>query len=347
MIIFGWDGFPQYAARCVGAFVKTTTERVVVIATRPRVPVEGMEALCGCEVIWVEPEQAFDVGERLGEVPRILIANGWSIPLFNRLRDCVWANGGKVFCSCDNNFIWSFREIFKAVRFRLFIRGRYDGFFVPGKSGVRLLRFYGVPQEKIFTGMYAADDSLFGSSVPICERPKRIIYVGQFCERKNVRTLVNAFLSLAPQHPDWQLDLFGTGPLVAELNRTIEQSNNRTILVHPFCQPEELARHYAASRVFILPSREEHWGLVVHEAALSGCVLLTSRQVGAAEDFVSEENGRLFDAASEKELKAALKWAMSLTDAELRWAAEVSCASSRNASISSFVSSVSRMTMSR
>ena len=40
MICFAWDGFPQYAARCVGAFVKTTSEQVVVVGTRPDVPVE-------------------------------------------------------------------------------------------------------------------------------------------------------------------------------------------------------------------------------------------------------------------------------------------------------------------
>ena len=28
------------------------------------------------------------------------------------------------------------------------------------------------------------------------------------------------------------------------------------------------------SKVFALASREEHWGLVVHEAALCGCALL-------------------------------------------------------------------------
>lgn len=37
MICFAWGGFPQYAARLVGAFVKSTDERVCVVGKPPAV----------------------------------------------------------------------------------------------------------------------------------------------------------------------------------------------------------------------------------------------------------------------------------------------------------------------
>ena len=149
MICFAWDGFPQYAARCVGAFVKTTAEQVVVVGTRPDVPVEGMEQCCGCKVVWVERTDARPLAMVIGEVPRLIVLSGWSIPAFNRYRDEVRRAGGRAVAMCDNNYAFSFKECLRAIRFRLLFRGKYDGFFVPGKSGVKLLRFYGVPQEKI------------------------------------------------------------------------------------------------------------------------------------------------------------------------------------------------------
>ena len=72
MICFAWSGFPQYAARCVGAFVRQSNERVVVIGTTPDVPIKGMETLSGCPVYWVKPNDAIDVGKLLGEIPRFI-----------------------------------------------------------------------------------------------------------------------------------------------------------------------------------------------------------------------------------------------------------------------------------
>lgn len=338
MICITWSGFPQYAARCVGAFVKSTDEEVVVVATKPLVPVKGMEKYCRCEIKWIADNDRLNIRELLGGMPRVMLANGWGVPAFNYLRDQVKASGGRVVVSVDNNYQFSVKEIVKAIRFRLKLRRYYDGYFVPGKSGVKLLRFYGVPEDRIYIGMYSADATLFKSLIPICDRPKRIIYVGQICERKNVRRLVSAFLSLSQRFIDWSLDLYGSGPLTDEINKTIAQSNNQKIRLHPFAQPEELAALYANSRIFVLPSLEEHWGLVVHEAALSGCMLLTSRQIGSADDFVTCENGCVFDSFDEVDIRRALADAMSSTDDQFRTAQLVSLRLSSNASIDRFVS---------
>ena len=203
MIVFAWDGFPQYAARCVGAFVRTTNERVMVVATRPDVPIEGMEKLCGCPVHWISPDEPFNLSTFQPFNLSTFFVTGWKVPAFNRLRDQVRAKGGRIICMLDNNmmgrglFDFGFRdcliEIVKALRFRLTLRKHFDGFIVPGRAGRRLLRFYGVPDGKIFEGFYAADESLFTPGPAIEDRPKKIIYVGQLCERKNVRRLVEAF----------------------------------------------------------------------------------------------------------------------------------------------------------
>ena len=393
MIVFAWDGFPQYAARCVGAFVRTTNERVMVVATRPNVPIEGMEKLCGCPVHWIDGRELFDLrlfdcligreGERI-----TLFVTGWKVPAFNRLRDQVRAKGGRIICMLDNNmmgrglFDFGFRdcliEIVKVLRFRLTLRKHFDGFIVPGRAGRRLLRFYGVPDGKIFEGFYAADESLFTPGPAIEDRPKKIIYVGQLCERKNVRRLVEAFHESFKverlkgfkvsrfqgfkvpkfqsrkvsgiqsfrgeglkgfEDGEWSLELYGSGPLKEELNQTIKQSNNQTIHLHDFLQPEELAAKYREARIFCLPSLEEHWGLVVHEAALSGCALLLSNRVGAKEDFLEEGvNGLSFDPYDVNDMAEKFAEAMTRTF-ETKTAAE----RAREMGVKRFVKAVERL----
>ena len=314
MICFAWDGFPQYAARCIGTFVASTKERVVVVATRPTVPIEGMERMCGCEVFWVRSDDVRTLKDLLGEIPRAIVVSGWGVSAFNAYRDEVRNASGKAIAMIDHNFSFSLKELVKAVRFRFLLRNKFDGFFVPGKSGQRLLRFYGVNENRIATGMYSADSSLFTRGKPLCERGKRIIYVGQFIERKNLRRMVKAFQMATSGNVDgWSLHLYGSGPLKDELMRMSGDS----VHVHPFVQPEQLAGLYHEARAFCLPSLEEHWGVVVHEAALSGCVLLLSNSVGAAEDLLGGANGFSFNPSSETEMAEAFRRTMALTDTAL------------------------------
>ena len=344
MICFAWEGFRQYAARCVGKVACATDEEVVVVATKPAVPVVGMDALARCKVVWVDAKNAPNLKVLLaGKLPRILFTTGWSNGIFKRYSHETKANGGKVVCMVDNNFhlvVFSFFhlhdwksiivECVKAIRFYVLFRRRYDAFLVPGKSGQRLMSFYKVRSELVKAGMYAADDSLFTSGKSIAERPKKIIYVGQYIERKNVLRLIEAFSRAALSvKSGYSLEMYGSGILrdrlvqrAGELNESLGRVGS-CIRVNDFVQPEELASLYHTARVFCLPSYEDHWGLVVHEAALSGCFLLLSQYVGAAVDFlVARENGEgyinggIFDPYSTKAIEMAFKQVMQIDDAD-------------------------------
>ena len=353
MICFNWTGFPQYGARCVREFVKLMPEeRCVVVAMRPDVPIRGMEDLAGCPVIWVKPDEQRGIAEVCGEMPKWMGVSGWFSPLYNRWRDEVRAAGGRVICGSDNNLNFHgirsvIIETLKAIRFRLLYRNKYDYFLVPGRSGRRLMKFYGVPSDRIVEGSYGADKTLFFNGPPLSERPKRMIYVGQLCERKNVLRLCEAFVA-ANGNKEWILDLYGCGPLESVLNEYADKKSDGRIVVHPFVQPEKLAEKYREARLFCLPSLREHWGLVVHEAALSGCVLLLSNRIGAAEDLLrpmSEDggNGFLFNSYNVGDMARAFQQAMSLSDDCFNIAQNTSCELAKSFGPARFVSSISSM----
>lgn len=332
MICFAWKGFPQYGARAVGAFVRSTKERVIVLATHPSVPVEGMEKYAECEVIWVKERVQVDVKALLGEVPRCMFSSAWWAPEFSKSWSVVRTNGGRVIAMIDNNYVPTLKCFLNGLRFRVCFARRFDGYFVPGNSSVRLLKSYGVAESKIAKGFYCADANLFRLGPPPSRRPKKILFTGRLIERKNVLRTCAAFIRANQKvGGGWTLDVCGVGPLVDRIPVVPE------INIRGFVQPEEIAALYQEARAFVLPSLEEHWGLVVHEAALSGCMLLLSDRVGAADDFVTKENGALFNPHDKTAIEAAFLRVMTMSSEDADRAVTAAAVIAQNASLDLFV----------
>lgn len=289
-LAFAWPGLPDYAARCIRAVIDRSATPVTVIATPPSVPIEGMEQSLGQPVNWVEGDDTTVNWQALGvERPDLLFTGGYGFPAFNALADEVRNAGGRVVLMSDNNWTGTPRQrVLDPLRHRLLLRHRHDAIFVPGASGVRVARSWGYPQETIQTGLYGADPTLFNGGPPLEDRPKTFLFVGQFIARKNVLGLVDAFARFAARRSDWSLRLCGSGPQNDQISKVPGLS------VHGFVQPPQLAELLRGARCLVLPSLEEHWGLVVHEAALSGCALALTRTVGAASDLARPQNALLF-----------------------------------------------------
>ena len=299
-IAFSWNGLPQYAARQLAAARQELGQPFPVIGSRPAVPVGGIEEALGWPAYWVEAARPV-TWKHLGlSVPKVFFQSGWAYPAFNALGDEVREDGGKVCLLMDNNWRGDLRQMVGALWFRAFQRRKFAAVLVPGKSGRRLARWYGMPDEKIFEGMYGADPRLFFNGPPLSERPKRIIFVGQYIERKGCVPLARAFASVAHLLPGWELCMYGSGPLQSAIPR------HPQIKVYGFIQPEQLGALYRDARIFALPSQSEAWGLVVHEAVLSGCQLLLSEAIGSDPDFASTENSRSFSPGDESGMASAM-----------------------------------------
>lgn len=340
MICFSWLGFPQYGARCVRAFVRSTKEKVVVLSSRPDVPIRGMEEIAECEIHWIPMDEKRSLVEILGDMPRVITIPGWKFGTFNRFRDEARAAGAKVICVSDNNFVFSLKECIKALLVRFRYSRMYDGFWVPSHSGAKQMRFYGVPEDKIITGLYSIDGSLFTGGEPLSKREKRILYVGRFNGRKNVLRMCEAFLSVDKEiRSGWKLEMCGCGELKEKLPK------DRSILIHDFVQPEKLAGIYRNARAFMIASLEDHWPLVVHEASLSGCTLLLSERVGDKIDFLDEGvNGFSFNPTSIKEMRFAIENLMRMDDAQLDRAHRRSLELAGKITLNTFVDSVRKFT---
>lgn len=168
----------------------------------------------------------------------------------------------------------------------------------------------------------------------------------RFVERKNLGRLIQAYAKYAESFQQggvesiWPLVLLGDGELRGKLQALCGELGLKTtmgfshggtehtegknlrlnsyklktskecgLVVFPgFRQIGELPSFYAGAGAFVHPALEEPWGLVINEAIASGLPVLSSRNVGAAEELVVEgENGFLFDPLNISEICAAMQ----------------------------------------
>jgi glycosyltransferase involved in cell wall biosynthesis len=311
-IAFSWNGLPQFAARLIRAALDKIGENCIVVGSRPSVPILGMEEALGRPVHWLDAAQAASWRAMGCAVPDIFIQSGWAYPAFCSLGREVKQQGGFVIGLSDANWRGDFRQlVLGAIAFRALHRGHFDAMIVPGRQGERLMRWFGMPADRVRPGMLGADPALFGDGAPLPLRPRTFLFVGQFIARKNVLGLANAFRRFSRSRPEWTLRLCGGGEQMGLIPR------DPRIIVEDFVQPAQLAERFRQARFFVLPSLFEAWGQVVHEASLSGCALLLSDRVGSADDLATPRNGVRFCAMAEDDLVRALHEAADFDDARL------------------------------
>ena len=306
---FVWEGLPMYAAREIRALTAFENLSVAVVGSRPPFPTAEIDATSPFPIHWYDG--ATDQPTWADIVPRtpdIVFSSGWAFPLCQRLAAEAKQQGRAVVCMSDNRRRHTFRQLLGAVRFRLGLRSRFDRFFVPGQGGRSLMRFFGVPHAHVREGLYGADPALFNATTAASRRSQTILFVGQMIDRKGVDVLLEGFRTSGLESLGWRLRCIGDGPLatLAAVTPGCEHL--------PFRDAAEVARHLADARLFILPSRNDNWGVALHEAALSRCLLAATSTVGATSELMPDDSPLKFAPGSAVAIRDALQHASGLTD---------------------------------
>ncbi|BDT66244.1 hypothetical protein os1_04030 [Comamonadaceae bacterium OS-1] len=312
-----WEGFPP-----CGLMTKQVADifgdRLTLLGTRPAVPFEGLEELLGHRIQWLEnPDDIWGRREEFAD-RNFIIHTGWSHKGWLRFDRWMRQRGAKVVVAVDNSYKANLRQKLGAVWFRLWLRRHFDAALVPGHSASRLMRFLGMPADRIFTGYYGAYENIYTPGPSVLERPKEFLFVGQLIPRKGVDILLEAFSLYRRSGGTWTLRILGSGAMK-------DQCQGDGIVFEGFSQARNTAQRMRETRCLVLPSREDHWGTVVCEAAASGCLLVTSPEVGASADLVrSGINGLIFHTMSGVSLAQALHQVSNWDNAKLEHGQKVS-----------------------
>lgn len=122
---------------------------------------------------------------------------------------------------------------------------------------------------------------------------KVLLSVGQLIHRKGYDLLIEVCKSLNSQ---WEVVIIGSGPDKDYLNELIIDNKLTNIKIKDFLQKQELKEYYLASDLFILPTREDIWGLVINEAMACGLgIISTNKCISAMELIESKDNGFIID----------------------------------------------------
>ena len=136
-------------------------------------------------------------------------------------------------------------------------------------------------------------------ALPLREgRQNRIISVGRLYPQKNQAMMIRAFAKVADEFPDWQLVIYGEGPLRAELEFLVSsfKLQNRVLLPG---RTEHVIEELRKSRIFCMSSDYEGMSNAMIEAICVGLPVVTTRVSGTEELIENCENGFLVEIGDE------------------------------------------------
>lgn len=194
-----------------------------------------------------------------------------------------------------------------------------------GKLNQEYWKHYFGPNFPMFSMPYAVDNDFFRrkalEAAPLREtlrselglKPGRpvVLYASKLQTRKRCIDLVEAYIRLAPSpglDPPSHLLIVGDGEERQNLEARVRQSGLSGIHFLGFRNQTELPRLYDLCDIFVLPSYNETWGLVVNEVMNAGRPIVVTDQVGCQPDLVHDGfNGFVYPAFDVEALSHCLR----------------------------------------
>jgi glycosyltransferase involved in cell wall biosynthesis len=117
-----------------------------------------------------------------------------------------------------------------------------------------------------------------------------LLFIGRLIDEKRVDLLLDALAALATRHPSLRCTIIGDGPERSALERrSVALAIDDRLRFLGEVPSEELAGHLRASRILVLPSVREGYGMTVAEGQAAGAVPVVVRApFSAASDLVRD-----------------------------------------------------------
>jgi glycosyltransferase involved in cell wall biosynthesis len=264
------------------------------------------------------PQSLCDFATKLQ--PDLVYTSGWQDPGYRLALKKLKASGVPIVMGLDSQWNNSLRQRLGAKLIRYFYKERYFSYaWVPGPLQVECAARLGFKHHEIIHHLLTGNEAVFSLAAAALRQektetyPRRFLYVGRLTESKGLDLLIKAFKQYrAHALNPWELTCIGNGPLEDQLRQ------QEGITVENFADQATLAQRARQAGAFVLPSRYEPWGVVVHEFAMAGLPLLLSEQVGARHQFLIEGlNGYAFESEAVDDLAEQLFKLASLPDTRL------------------------------
>lgn len=138
------------------------------------------------------------------------------------------------------------------------------------------------------------------------ERLNRIISVGRLYPQKNQAMMIRAFSKVADEFPDWQLVIYGEGPLRAELESLVSSFKLQDRVLLPG-RTEQVIEELRKSKIFCMSSDYEGMSNAMIEAICVGLPIVTTNVSGVEELVKDGINGFVIQCGEVDEMANSLQ----------------------------------------
>jgi len=147
------------------------------------------------------------------------------------------------------------------------------------------------------------DESVFYRDDNIKREKNLIVAVTRFTEQKRVNYLVNAFALVSEKNQHCSLEIYGKGPLQAQIEIQIEKLGlKEKIKINPPVAQSQLREIYNRATMVVLNSFEDGFGLVLSEAMLCGAPIIGTDSGGIKDIIRHNERGLLVELDNSQKL---------------------------------------------
>lgn len=211
---------------------------------------------------------------------------------------------------------------FRTLYRKLVIR-YLDAMCCNGRLSAEYSNWLGMPEDQIVIGSMAADSEELQRKYEVISAERRIklrqilklnepvfLYVGQLVERKGVLQLLESWGRLGSYslQKRGSLVIVGDGPMRGILEEFTKDKALKNVHFIGAVDYDNIAQYYAIADVFVMPTLEDNWSLVVPEAMACGLPILCSIYNGCWPELVINDiNGYTFDPYDAEETCRRLK----------------------------------------
>ncbi len=239
------------------------------------------------------------VAKALDEIkPDVVVGSEYNPTILQALHYCKskkipfvsWTDG-TLFSERNRNFVQKF--------LRRYVIAKADSYIGSSTKSKEAQIYYGADERKCHVSLLSVDVEKYIQE-PRGTGKGKILYVGSLIERKGVDLL---FRALSKINNPFDLYLAGNGDEKENLEHMADELGIKQ-KIHFLGQlaREELLTHYADSDLFVLPTREDCFALVILEAICSKLPIVCSKYADGAYDMIIEgENGYVIDPYNAKE----------------------------------------------
>ena len=162
-----------------------------------------------------------------------------------------------------------------------------------------------------------AASSVQSSNTPIEVREEvklnRIISVGRLTEQKNQEMMIRAFAKVSDKFPDWQLVIYGEGPMRGSLELIVDSLEMQDRVLLPG-RTEHVIEELRKSKIFCLSSDFEGMSNAMIEAICTGLPIVITDVSGVSELVEDGKSGYVVPCGDVEQLALALQKVMSNSD---------------------------------